>query len=290
MEQEECQYHGERQVILDWLTLIDYAPQQSDFISRRQAGTGQWLLESAEFQEWLKSSKTLFCPGIPGAGKTIITAIVVDSLYTRFQEGSNVGIAYIYCNFRRTHEQRLEDLLLSLLKQLVYRQSLMPDPVKSIYNQHKNQQTRPSIDEISRALHSVTALYSKVFFIVDALDECQISNGCRTRFLLDILDLQTKCGANLFATSRFIPEITETFKGSACALLEIRASNEDVRRYLDGQMFRLPTFVTRNPELQEEIKTDIVKAVDGMYGPFLFTIGKTLTWLGSCLHNFILIP
>jgi hypothetical protein len=47
--------------------------------------------------------------------------------------------------------------------------------------------------------------------------------------------------------------------------LEIRASEEDVRRYLDGHLFRLPGFVARSLELQEEIKTDIVKAVDGMY-------------------------
>jgi hypothetical protein len=36
--------------ILNWLTLTDYAPHQNDFISRRQAGTGQWLLDSEEFQ------------------------------------------------------------------------------------------------------------------------------------------------------------------------------------------------------------------------------------------------
>jgi hypothetical protein len=34
----------ERQTILDWLTPIDYSTQQSDFISRRQEGTGEWLL------------------------------------------------------------------------------------------------------------------------------------------------------------------------------------------------------------------------------------------------------
>jgi hypothetical protein len=38
-----------------------------------------------------------------------------------------------------------------------------------------------------------------------------------------------------------------------------------VRRYLEGHMFRLPGFVVRSLELQEEIKTNIVKAVDGMY-------------------------
>jgi hypothetical protein len=68
-----------RQTVLDWITLIDYAPQLNDFIARRQAGTGQWLLDSTEYQTWVETNKqTLFCPGIPGAGKTILTSIVVE--------------------------------------------------------------------------------------------------------------------------------------------------------------------------------------------------------------------
>jgi hypothetical protein len=106
-------------------------------------------------------------------------------------------------------------------------------------------------------------MYSRVFIVVDALDECQVSDGCRSRFLSEIFSLQAKCGINIFATSRFIPEITEKFNGSTS--LEIRASNEDVRKYLDGHIFRLPGFVVRNPELQDEIKTEIVRLVDGMY-------------------------
>ena len=91
---------------------IDYAPQQNDYIRRRQPGTGQWLLDSAEFQRWLYTGKqTLFCPGIPGAGKTILTSIVVDELTTRFGNDRIIGIAYVYCNFRRQHEQKADDLL-----------------------------------------------------------------------------------------------------------------------------------------------------------------------------------
>jgi hypothetical protein len=252
--------------ILNWLTPIDYGPQQSDYIRRRQVGTGQWLLDSAEFTAWVETKKqTLFCPGIPGAGKTILTAIVIDDLITRFPLGQNIGIAYLYCNFRRQEEQKAEALLASLLKQLTQERSSLPDSVKALYDHHEKKRTRPLLEELSRVLHSVSTLYSKVFIIVDAIDECQVSEGCRTRFLSEIFNLQEKYKANVFATSRFIPEIIDKFKGSA--LLEIRAGSEDVQRYLEGHMQQLPGFVQDNQELQREIKTEISYAVGGMYVP-----------------------
>ena len=253
-----------RQIVLDWLTPVDYATQQSDFISRRAVGTGQWLLESAEFQSWLKTDQqVLFCPGIPGAGKTILSSIVVDYLYADVQKDTNIGIAYLYCNFRRQDEQKAEGLLASLLKQLAQGLYPLPDSVKSLYDSHKTNRTRPTFNEISSTLQSVSALYSRSFIVVDALDECQAFNGCRTKLLTEIFALQAKSRTNIFSTTRFIPEITDHFKN--CMRLEIRASDHDVRRYLDGHMSQLPRCVLRNSELQSEIKAEIVKAVNGMY-------------------------
>src|SRR4051812_15093336 len=88
--------------ILNWLTPIEYGPQHSDFLRRRQLGDGHWLLSSAKHQSWRNTDKQiLFCPGIPGAGKTILTSIVIDDLMTQFSNNSTIGIAYIYCNFKR---------------------------------------------------------------------------------------------------------------------------------------------------------------------------------------------
>jgi hypothetical protein len=259
--QDRRERHKEDQVILDWLTPIDYAAQQSDFIARQQAGTGQWLLDSAEFQAWLKDDKqTMFCPGIPGAGKTILTAATIDDLTTRFQNDPGVGIAYLYCNFRRKDEQRAQDLLASLLKQLSEERSSLPDSIKSLYDKHKEKRTRPSLDEISRTLQSVASIYSRIIIIVDALDECQVLGGCRMTFLTEIFSLQTRTGANLFMTSRSIPEITERFRGSI--IYEIRAHDEDVRQYLDGRILQSRYKLLENHS--EEIKTEITKAVDGM--------------------------
>lgn len=265
--QDNRERREEHQAILEWLTLVDYAPQQSDFISRRQEGTGQWLLDSKEFNEWLGQSKqTLFCPGIPGAGKTIITSIVVHHLHNKFRNDPTVGIAYLYCNFRQHHEQKPADLLANLLKQCIQEQPSTPESMENLYKRHKDKRTRPSFDEISKVLHSVVANYSRAFIIIDALDECQVSDGGRKRLLSEIFNLQAKTRANLFATSRFIPEITKEFEGSV--LLEIRASSKDVQRYLEGHMSQLPSFVLRSLVLQEEIKTEIIKAVDGMYVPY----------------------
>jgi Cdc6-like AAA superfamily ATPase len=168
--------------------------------------------------------QTLFCPGIPGAGKTILTSTVVEELFTRFENDSNVGIAYLYCNYRRQHEQSLEDLFASLLKQFIQEQPSIPDTVKTLYDRHRDKRTRPSLDEILGILQTVAVAYSRVFIIVDALDECQVSDGCRQRFLSSLLNLQAKCGANLFATSRPISSIEKEFEGNS--RLEIRASEE----------------------------------------------------------------
>jgi hypothetical protein len=258
------QDNTESQTILDWLTPINYASQQSDFIARRQEGTGQWLLNSKEFQEWLtQSRRTLFCPGMPGAGKTMITSIIVGHLYNLFQNDGSVGIAYLYCNFRRQQEQKPADLFASLLKQLVQEQPSVPESIKRLYICHKDRRTRPLSDEILKVLLSVIRDYSRTFIIIDALDECQVSNGVRRILLSEIFNLQAKTAVSLFATSRFIPEIERDFERGLS--LEVRASNEDVQRYLDSHMLQLPSFVSTNLDLKEEIKTAIVNAVDGMY-------------------------
>jgi Cdc6-like AAA superfamily ATPase len=253
----------EQQMVLDWLTPIDYASQQSDILERRQASTGQWLLDSNTFQSWLaKESQTLFCPGNPGAGKTVISATVVDYLSTKYQQDPDVSIAYLYFDFNRKHEQRPKDLFASLLRQFIPKRPTVPEIVRALNTQYKANRGAVTSEELLKALHSVIKLYAKSLIVIDGLDECEVLNGCRSRFLSAIASLQTQCGTGIFVTSRGIPEIAESFKDSLT--MEIRAQSDDVRKYLDGHISRLPAFVGKNPELQQEIQTAILAAVDGM--------------------------
>lgn len=67
---QQHQSRQQRDEILEWLSPTDFPAQQCDYISRRQEGTGRQFIDAAEFREWIDgASQTLFCPGIPGAGK-----------------------------------------------------------------------------------------------------------------------------------------------------------------------------------------------------------------------------
>ncbi len=119
------------------------------------------------------------------------------------------------------------------------------------------------MEEISKTLHSVVSKYSTTFMIIDALDEFQVSSSVRAKFLSEIFNLQAKATTNLFVASRPIPEITKKFEGKSTSL-EIRANDEDVRRYLHENMLQLQQCVLKNSVMQEEIIVEIFKAVDGM--------------------------
>lgn len=244
------------QEFLDWLTPVDYSKQQNDYISQRQTGTGQWLLQSSEFQEWLKKrQRTLFCPGIPGAGKTIL-------IWNELGHDPTFGIAYIYVNYRRPYEHQPVDIVLSLLKQLFQNLAPIWDSAKKVFRDHEVKQSRPSISEVTGALQSVLQAYSGTFILIDALDEYQVPHH-RQQLLSVIFGLQSTTGLRLFATSRSIPDIEKYFTARESMILEIRAQDEDIQTYIKGYLPQVPS-LHRYSDLTGDIEAAIVKSVDGM--------------------------
>jgi hypothetical protein len=249
-------------LIMDWLSPDEFSAQQSDFMARRQADTGRWFLNSHEFTEWVHgTSPTLFCSGMPGAGKTMIAAIAVHHLQNYVQT-SNIGVAYLYCNYKMQANQTTPDLLAAIIKQLVQDRPSIAQPLSNLYDRHRLRRTRPPLDEILNVLQSVLTSHSKVYVVLDALDECSERDGTRSQLLRICRNLQKITDLHLMTTSRDIPDIVQEFKDTP--RVEVRASNADLKRYVMGNVDRFSKFVRRNSDLQELVQNKVAEAADGM--------------------------
>ncbi|KAK6499947.1 hypothetical protein TWF481_010303 [Arthrobotrys musiformis] len=247
--------------ILAWITPIDGSSHHNDTLNRRQAGTCEGLLNSTEYQDWLNTANAvLFCRGIPGAGKTVLSSAVIAHLFDRYSYNSaTIGVAYIYFNFKESAQLKVDDLLSDLLKQLARTRDPFPSCLKELYDGLKG--SRPSRTQIIRALGTIVASYSRVFVVIDALDEY---NQC-SEFLAKLFEIYKGQGFNILSTSRPIPEIRQLFDRYevGCAELEITAAKEDIERYLEDKIRQSgSTAVLREKEM---VKKRISEVSQGMF-------------------------
>ncbi|KAJ7195884.1 ankyrin repeat-containing domain protein [Mycena rebaudengoi] len=276
--QRESMHFAERAKIIQWLSPPHFFARHADIFAIRQEGTGVWFLEDPRFEKWLLSvGKHIWCSGIPGAGKTVLTwaffssggffcsnitcrSIVVDYLRSHLQSG-NVGVGVAYMNHKETDTQSPSNILAGLWGQLVTERPVSP-LVQQLYEKHREQRTNPSLAEVRGLFRSIVAEFSKVFVVVDALDEYPESHR---HILLDTLAAMGG-SISLMLTSR--PNITPASILPTASVLEICANEEDIRRYVGAQIqnsFPLSRHVKARQELHEEIETKIVEETDGMF-------------------------
>lgn len=253
----------ERLELLDWITPLNFPAQHSALLCRRQEGTGQWLFKLPEFKTWMnKPGETLLCRGIPGAGKTMLASIAIDHLQSTLRH-KNIPVIYIYCDYKRQQEQTLINLMASILKQLLQHRTLVPDGVMSSYHQHVNSGTRLNFEETGEIIKNLLAEFLQAYIVVDALDELPVSSQVCQILLTYLRALQKVQCLNLMTTSRPIPQIEHQLQDSLS--LEIRASSQDIKRYVYGRMSDLAMSARKDPRLQEAMAQCIVDIVDGMF-------------------------
>jgi Cdc6-like AAA superfamily ATPase len=260
---QEFQTDQEHQRILQWLSPINPAAQRSDFMKKYQEGTDQWFLSSPAYQKYLeKPGKILFCPGKPGAGKTILTSLVASELISRFSSQAEVGIADVYLNTENSELQTEEGIIATLLRQLVQSLGRMPRRVGIMYEEHKYHGTCMSLEELWGCLESTISECGRSFILLNAVDECPQTYGLRSRILSRALSLRDTFKTNVFITSCEIPDVTRKF--SEKNTVRICAAEADVRHYLRETIQDMPNLSTQRSELIDETINEIAKAVDGM--------------------------
>ena len=275
--QEEWYQNEQDQKIIQWYSRLNFEQKQQDILSKRHPGTGQWLLNLESFKGWRDAhepqSATIWCPGAPGAGKSVMASAVIENLQRSSKE-NDIAVAYLYCDYKDRERQTTGNLLSDLIKQLIVQRDSMPTQAREFY--HRSKDSGASLENYKTVLYPLVKSFKRSYIILDALDENTLSidkNDADERADLELvhalLPLQSpeNSSIRLFITSRESPLIEKSLPN--CIHLTIRANDEDVRSYVDARIkdatrFRFAHEIVRRPDLESSIIDTIVTKAQGM--------------------------
>ena len=264
--------------ILGWLSSVAHHEKQTDTLRRRHGNTGMWFLELAEFQDWLKNEtkNILWCKGDPGVGKTILsyvpTPLAICPLIANSKSSlaidhiiktrKDAGVAFFYFDFSAEDEQTPDQILSSLLKQLLLQLRGLPAPVKQLFDRSIMKAQIPQVNELQELLLAMRKEFNAVYLVIDALDECKVGN-CRSDILEALQAFQASM--KLLVTSRpHLDDLNDSL-GHA-SQVRLRAVESDIRDYVLNKLEtrKAKKILGKDEKLKEEIVTSIAEGAHGM--------------------------
>ena len=190
----------------------------------------------------------------------------MDHLKSKFIAQETVGIVCLYFKYGEKN-QTLLNLMGSILQQLVRRRGTLNDKIKAMHDSHTADKIQPSLSMYLSHIQGQMETLQRVYIVADALDECL--DDTRFKFLDAMNELPAK--ANIFLTSRDDIHVKPRLRREIVEL-PIRASDEDLKRYVAGHLLsekinpgRLGHHLQNQPSLEEDIIRNVTEKANGMY-------------------------
>lgn len=132
--------------IVEWLSVTRYRDHHRLLAQSRSRlpGAGQWLLSHSEYQRWQSSSSCslLLVHGIPGAGKSTLSSVVVDALLESAATTPDLApFGYFYCANPESEKARrsIDDVMRTILFQLAVDTTQKNKVREFIYDEYDRQ-------------------------------------------------------------------------------------------------------------------------------------------------------
>ncbi|KAK8137409.1 hypothetical protein PG984_002902 [Apiospora sp. TS-2023a] len=236
-------------------------------LSLRHPRTGLWLLRLPAFQTWLDTpGSKLWLSGIPGAGKTVLAASVIEAALARSSD--KVAVAFYFCDYKTETTWNPCTILGVIAAQLALQSEEAYGELASFYDQlhpPNGLPRSPRILELTMALSTMTDKFDQVFLIVDALDEC----GEHTTSVVETLASYANDHDNVCAALLSRDEDEIRFRlGDDFENLEIAAHSEDVAEYVSSEIqerVRTGRLRVGDNDLLADIQRTLVDKAHGMF-------------------------
>ncbi|KAH8807526.1 ankyrin repeat-containing domain protein [Xylogone sp. PMI_703] len=253
--------------IQDWLQPTDYAAHSSEFhrhLSSQAPGTGLWLSKTSKYQQWKESDDhgILWVKGVPGAGKSVIAASMVE-----FLQRTNEGTPVLHFFFRyivsknRKPRNLIQDFLAQLLPHSTRLQGILQALPKT-----KSQVDEFSDETLWSYLLESLASIENVYLVVDALDEMEPNHKGLFLGRLNSLATFRPKNVKLMATSRPDQDIQRSLRDASIVHISLEDDlvGKDISLFLS---YRLKILLPENgrDSLRESLVSTISEQSRGLF-------------------------
>ncbi|KAK8018757.1 hypothetical protein PG991_007947 [Apiospora marii] len=273
----------QRMQVLEWLSAMEFDSTQASMLRKRWPGTGTWLVEHDHFKLWLfdlSPPPILWCHGGPGTGKSVMASVIVDYVQRELSSHTPCPIlTYAYFSYQDAEGKQAEPAVASLTKQLIGAHEKIPDVIMEAFKDHSNQGKKPTFETMTTMFCQMAKQASKVFVVIDALDECHETD--RDLFLGHFITevLQNSSSIRLLITSRPETSISDYLRRLPIREFEIGGTHtrRDIKSYVRGRLESssqpIPgsngraqrTLMVQSPHVRDEISEILESSSDGMF-------------------------
>lgn len=261
-------HYGSTVTVIDLESVFRAIPSfrkiHQDMLAKAVPGTGMWLFKSKNFRLWLEPNgdlRILWGSGLPGAGKTVLAALVIDLLQKMAKErGGEICVGYVYFRYSDNTKMTVRGLLEILVKQVVQQRPDLLPLAQEVYAEHLEEGTQPSEAQLLGLLQHATESVAMVFAL-DALDEAP------TEIQLDLVKKLTSLNCKIFITSRPIKTVEAQIHNAYH--FPIVAQEEDLDLLINGKLDSSPfiqELLRKEPKsVREEIVASVKQKCAGMF-------------------------
>jgi hypothetical protein len=220
---------------------------------------------------------------------------IIQHLEQSYKTAPEIATAFFYFRFDDTQTQSVDEMLCALIKQICAQRPITPQPVQSL-NEFKVKGHRPSRKALEDALIATVQGFDGVYVVLDALDECPLSNDKREELLKSLTRIHDQDSQNLhlLCTSRRETDIERVLKVILCSnsafdidLTVIReAIDHDIGLYINETFRTDETFKSWKDEWKDEAKCALIDKADGMY-VYACELSTRLATLFSVFYQYL---
>ena len=199
-----------------------------------------------------------------------LSSIVINEMLNRASSGNNnIAVAYAFCDFQDHPTLDAINILGSLAKQICSSMpgSNIPTSLQSLYDKNMDPRTRetkrPTITDLISIIGTLSNEFDHVYFVIDALDECQ-QETLKREIFPTLQDLQSTKRLSLFVTSRPEKDIPRQLRAKPNISANKTEVTPDIAIYVESEVKRNHRLAKLESSQQRKLVRKLVDGAEGM--------------------------